>query len=102
MTKASKDSMPILTTIEADPIDDSESKDSPSLKYVKNVRDFGEVKPYWKFKGEEIMLHFDAAPKGGIKVQDKEGVIPQATKDLAKDIAGKLFKGKISDMSHMS
>ena len=49
-----------------------------------------------------MYIHFDATPKTGLLMKDEEGAIPQATKDLAKKVAGKLIKGQISDMSTIS
>ena len=84
------------------PVDTTEEPEGPSLKSVKNIKDFGECKKYWNYKGDDMLLHYDASPKGGVFMKDKEGIIPQATKDLVKKVAGKLVKGQISDMSTIS
>lgn len=39
-----------------------------------------------------MKLHFDAVDKG-LNMRDPDNVIPQAAKDIAKKVAGKLVKG---------
>ena len=72
----------------------------PNMKLVKNIRDFKELQPYWNFKGEQMLLHFDANMKhGGVVMRDHDGVVPQAIKDILKKVAGKIATGKLADMS---
>ena len=46
-----------------------------------------------------MMLHFEASPKGGCLMADRDGIVPAAIKDVSKRLAGKLIKGQIGDMS---
>ena len=70
------------------------------MKLVKNISDFKELQPYWNFKGEQMLLHFDANMKnGGVVMRDHDGVVPQAIKDILKKVAGKIATGKLADMS---
>lgn len=76
----------------------------PNLKELKNISMFKkDLVPYWSFKGEQLYTHYDAAPKhGGLLMRDPEGVVPQAIKDVAKKVAGKIVTGKLADMSTIS
>ena len=73
----------------------------PNMKLVKNISQFKkELIPYWEYKGEQMYLHFDNAPKtGGMQMKDPEGIVPQAVKDILKKVAGKIVTGKLADMS---
>ena len=83
-----------VNTVEAD----------PNLKEIKNISQFKrDLTPYWTFKDEQLYTHFDSQPKhGGLQMRDPEGVVPQAIKDVAKKVAGKIVTGKLADMSHIS
>jgi len=48
---------------------------------------------YWKYKGEQMYVHFDAHEKGGIRMKDNNGIVPSAAKDMASKLTGKLLKG---------
>ena len=74
----------------------------PDLRQIKNIRNYGGTKPYWNFNGEDMMIHNDCAPKGGVNMADHDGIVPAAIKDVSKRIASKLIKGQIGDMSTIS
>ena len=72
------------------------------MKQLTKITDFKDLKPYWNFKGEEMLLHFDANAKSGIFMPDPEGIVPKAVKEIAKKVAGKIMTGKLADMSTIS
>ena len=49
-----------------------------------------------------MLLHFDANPKNGLTMPDKDGIVPKAVKEIAKKVAGKIMTGKLADMSTIS
>jgi hypothetical protein len=85
---------------------DDEFQDLPEIKlpvekrFLKSIEDFG---VYKEFQGgapeDDLKMHPNTHPTGGIVMADEEKVIPAAIKEMSKKVLGSLIKGKLHDLT---
>ena len=68
--------------------------------FFHKIDDHGEVTPYpGSDPDEQLFLHPEALPAGGMAMRDMDGVVPAAIKEIIKKVASQLIKGKFADVT---